>query len=125
MKDKNIIIFSSIDWDGNWQIHQKIALSLVKMGNKVLFIENTGTRNPKIKDYKRIQKRIKNWLNSTQGFKDLQNNLTIFSPIALPYPYLKVSRMINRWFLGSPLNKWIKITRFNNPIIIVFLCYIL
>ena len=59
MKDKNIIIFSSIDWDGNWQIHQKTALSLVKMGNKVLFIENTGTRNPKLKDYKRIQNLVR------------------------------------------------------------------
>ena len=55
----NYIIVSSIDWKTSWQTQHRLAKSLVDNGNKVLFIENTGIRNIKIKDRSRILSRLK------------------------------------------------------------------
>ena len=56
---KDYIIFSSIDWDVLWQLHQQLATSLIRDNNRVLFIENTGVRNLKISDSNRLIKKIK------------------------------------------------------------------
>ena len=48
----NYIIISAIDWNTSWQTQHRIAKSLVDSGNRVLFIENTGLRNIKLKDKK-------------------------------------------------------------------------
>ena len=71
MKSKNFIIFSSIDWDINWQLHHELVTSLLDEGSKILFIENTGTRNLKFSDFSRVFSRIKKWFNSkyTCSFK--------------------------------------------------------
>ena len=58
MQNKDIIIFSAIDWDTQWQWQQELAIHLAKK-NRVLFIENTGVRSLKIKDSQRIINRLK------------------------------------------------------------------
>ena len=120
MENQKIIIFSSIDWNDNWQIHQKLASSLSSK-NKVLFVENTGTRNPRISDYKRIFKRVRVWIKSIYGFRDIGKNLTLYSPIALPFPYIRLFQFINKFLIGHPIKHWLKISNFNNPIIINFI----
>ena len=115
------MIISSIDWSRNWQIHQQLATSLVKSGNRVLFIENTGVRAPRSGDLGRIRDRIRNWLKSTRGFFDVTENLTVFSPIFLPFPYSRFILLINRYLLSNTIAKWIKIQRFHDPVLITFL----
>ena len=51
---QNFIIFSSIDWNTHWQLHHQLVASIVESGGKVLYIENTGTRSPQIRDFNRI-----------------------------------------------------------------------
>ena len=58
------IIISSIDWTTHWQLHQQLATALISNGNRVLFIENTGARGPRIGDANRIRERISNWIKS-------------------------------------------------------------
>ena len=58
MKNKDIIIFSAIDWDTQWQWQQELAIHFAKK-NRVLFIENTGVRSLKITDSQRIINRLK------------------------------------------------------------------
>jgi len=115
------VIISSIDWSINWQIHQQLATSLVKSGHRVLFVENTGVRAPRVGDIGRIRERIRNWLKSTSGFFDVDENLTIFSPIFLPFPYSRFALLINRYLLSSAIVKWTKIRRFHDPVLISFL----
>ena len=76
---KNIIIFSAIDWDTQWQWQQELAVFLSHKYN-VLFIENTGVRKLKIKDTKRVYLRIKNIIKNIFGFRKIKNNLYILSP---------------------------------------------
>jgi len=115
------IIISSIDWAEIWQMPQQLADSLVKSGHKVLFIENTGVRSPRFSDAPRIISRIKNWVRATHGFFNVQDNLTVYSPLFIPLPYSRVAQFLNRFLLSSAIQKWMIVTKFHNPIIITFL----
>ncbi|RJP28980.1 MAG: glycosyltransferase [Candidatus Omnitrophota bacterium] len=121
LKNRNIICISSIDWDFIWQGHQEIMSNLAKNDNRVLFIENTGARSPGVRDFGRIKKRIKNWFSGIGGIRKQDNNLYIYSPLVLPFPYLKIANFINSRIVMSVLNKWVKAMDFSDPIIWVFL----
>lgn len=121
LKNENIICISSIDWDFIWQGHQEIMSTLAKNGNRVLFIENTGVRTPGIRDIPRLKKRIKNYFRGIKGIRKEQDNLYIFSPILLPFPYSWIARKINKFLLLSVLARWMKVLDFNDPIIWAFL----
>jgi len=121
IRNQSIICISSIDWDFIWQGHQEIMSTLAKNGNRVLFIENTGVRLPGIKDIPRIKNRVKNWLKGVKGIRKETENLYVFSPLVLPFPYSKFARFINRHLILSVLNKWIKVVDFSNPIVWTFL----
>ena len=118
---RDYVIISSIDWSENWQIHQMLATSLVESGHRVLFVENTGVRGPRMGDIGRIGDRVRNWIKSTRGFCDVRENLTVFSPIFLPFPYSRLILIFNRFLLTRKIIKWIKIRRFNDPVLITFL----
>ncbi|MBU2541447.1 MAG: YdcF family protein [Candidatus Omnitrophica bacterium] len=121
LKGENIICISSIDWDFIWQGHQEIMSTLAANGNKVLFIENTGVRPPGIKDISRIRQRIKNWFKGIKGIRQERENLYIYSPLVLPFPYSRIARFINRHLILPVLDKWMKIMNFNSPIVWTFL----
>jgi uncharacterized SAM-binding protein YcdF (DUF218 family) len=121
LTNRDIICISSIDWDFVWQGHQEIMSTFAKNGNHVLFIENTGIRTPNLKDFRRLKKRIINWFKSTKGFKQVAENLYVYSPIILPFPYSRIACWINRFFLIAPLKRWMKAVEFHSPIIWTFL----
>lgn len=118
---KDIICISSIDWDFIWQTHQEIMSRFARNGNRVLFIENTGAREPNIKDIPRIKHRIENWLKGVKGFRMEMDNLYVFSPLILPFPYSRIARWINHYLMLPVLRRWLKVMDFNNPIIYIFL----
>ncbi len=121
LKNENIICISSIDWDFIWQGHQEIMLALARDGNRVLFIENTGARSPGIRDFPRIRNRLKNWFSGVKGIRKEAENLYIFSPLILPFPYSRVSLWINKYLVLPILDRWRKVMDFNNPVSWVFL----
>ncbi len=121
LKGKDIICFSSIDWDFVWQGHQEIMSRLAREGNRVLFIENTGVRVPGLKDAVRLRKRIKNWSKGIKGIREEEENLYIFSPLALPFPYLRFAQWINVQFIFSILAGWFTAMRFKDPLVWTFL----
>jgi len=121
LKDKDIICFSSIDWDFIWQGHQEIMSTLAKNGNRILFIENTGIRRAMIKDLSRLRSRIKNWWRGAKGIRKETENLYILSPLLLPFPYSWMSQVVNKWLLLRILNRWIYSMDFGVPIIWTFL----
>ncbi len=121
LKNENIICISSIDWDFIWQGHQEIMSAFARNGNRVLFIENTGVRSPNLKDMQRLKKRIVRWFKSTKGFRKEEENIFIFSPVMLPFPYSRFASWINRRFLIEPLKRWMKAMSFRDPIIWTFL----
>ena len=84
----NYIIISAIDWNTSWQTQHRIAKSLVDSGNRVLFIENTGLRNIKLKDKNRIISRIKTWKNLQEVLIKLKKPF-VYSPIIFQHHTIK------------------------------------
>ena len=121
MKNKNIVIISSIDWSTHWQMHHQLATSMVAAGNRVLFVENTGARGPRLADIGRMRERIVNWVKSVRGFREVQPDLTVFSPLFLPFPYSRIASAINRFILSGSVRQWMRSAHFHNPVIFTFL----
>jgi uncharacterized SAM-binding protein YcdF (DUF218 family)/glycosyltransferase involved in cell wall biosynthesis len=121
MRGQDIVCFSSIDWQFIWQGHQEIMSTFAANGNRVLFIENTGVRAPAIRDLGRLTQRVRNWWKGTKGFRRERENLYVYSPILLPFPYSSVMRRINRSLLTRALNRWMRAAGFGRPIVWTFL----
>jgi len=121
IKNENIICISSIDWDFIWQGHQEIMSTFARNGNRVFFIENTGVRTPGIRDIWRIRNRIRNWFKGIKGIREETDNLYIYSPLVIPFPYLRIASWINKHLILSVFEKWKKIANFHDPIIWTFL----
>jgi glycosyltransferase involved in cell wall biosynthesis/uncharacterized SAM-binding protein YcdF (DUF218 family) len=119
--NEDIVCFSSIDWDFNWQGHQQIMSSLARAGNRVLFVENTGVRAPRLGDYNRLVSRIRNWRRGYKGIRQVEDNLFIFSPLLLPFPYSWTARRINRLFMLRVIRSWCCSVRFSRPVVWSFL----
>ena len=102
-------------------MHQQLATALVESGHRVLFIENTGVRALRVTDFKRISSRIRNWIGSTRGFFDAKENLTVYSPILIPFPYSRLALFINRFLLCNSIGKWMRIEQYQPPVVISFL----
>jgi uncharacterized SAM-binding protein YcdF (DUF218 family)/glycosyltransferase involved in cell wall biosynthesis len=117
----DIICVSSIDWDFIWQGHQEIMSRLAAGGHRVLFVENTGVRSPQMGDLPRVRRRIQNWWRSTKGFRQERPNLFVYSPLVLPWPYLRPSRWINRFVMLRAIRRWMRATGFFQPIAWTFL----
>jgi uncharacterized SAM-binding protein YcdF (DUF218 family)/glycosyltransferase involved in cell wall biosynthesis len=118
---QDIVCFSSIDWQFIWQGHQEIMSTLAANGNRVLFVENTGVRAPSIRDLPRIRDRVRNWWRGTKGFRQERENLFIFSPLLLPFPYSRVVRALNRMLLARTIRRWMRAAGFARPIVWTFL----
>ena len=121
IRNQDIICISSIDWDFNWQGHQEVMSAFAQNGNRVLFIENTGVRVPHFKDIPRLKKRFVAWLKSVKGFREQAQNLYVYSPVVLPFPYSRIARWINSHLLLGGLKRWMKAMNFREPIIWTFL----
>lgn len=116
----DFIIFGSRDWDNNWQTQHRLAKELSK-NYRVLYIENTGLRSVEIADFPRVVQRLKNWKRSISGFRKINDNLTILSPLIFPFPYIKVFQILNSLMINKLLNSWIKKNNFNQINLISFL----
>jgi uncharacterized SAM-binding protein YcdF (DUF218 family)/glycosyltransferase involved in cell wall biosynthesis len=117
----DVVCISSIDWDFIWQGHQEIMSRFAAAGHRVLFIENTGVRVPQMRDLPRVRRRIQNWWRGTKGFREERPNLFVYSPLVLPWPYLRPSRWVNRVVLGRAIRSWMRATGFSQPIAWTFL----
>jgi uncharacterized SAM-binding protein YcdF (DUF218 family)/glycosyltransferase involved in cell wall biosynthesis len=120
-RGSDILCISSIDWDFIWQGHQEIMSTLAAEGHRVLFIENTGVRPPSMRDLPRVRQRLFNWWRSTKGFRQVKDNLFLYSPLIVPLPYSRVARWVNRTLLLRSLRRWMAATGFNRPITWTFL----
>lgn len=121
MTRHDIVCISSIDWEFIWQSHQEIMSTLAAQGHRVLFVENTGVRRPRLSDLPRVRQRVRNWWRGTKGFRQERENLYVFSPVVVPFPYSRVARAVNRTLLLRAMGRWMRAVRFTRPIVWTFL----
>jgi uncharacterized SAM-binding protein YcdF (DUF218 family)/glycosyltransferase involved in cell wall biosynthesis len=117
----DVICISSIDWEFIWQGHQEIMSRLAAGGQRVLFIENTGVRPPRLSDLPRVVSRLRNWRRGTKGFREERPNLFIHSPIVVPLPYSRIAQWLNRQILMRGINRWMRAVGAARPVVWTFL----
>lgn len=81
-----VVVLSSIDWDTAWQRHQIFAAALAERGREVFFVENTGFRNPALKDAPRLWRRVQSLLapRAAAGANPVPAGVAVVSPRVLP-----------------------------------------
>jgi uncharacterized SAM-binding protein YcdF (DUF218 family)/glycosyltransferase involved in cell wall biosynthesis len=121
MTPHDVICISSIDWDFIWQGHQEIMTRLAASGHRVLFVENTGVRPPRLSDLPRLTSRLRNWRRGTKGFREERHNLFVHSPIVLPLPYSRIAQGLNRRVLMRAINRWMRAVGAARPVVWTFL----
>ncbi|MVF13758.1 glycosyltransferase family 1 protein [Ketobacter sp. MCCC 1A13808] len=127
MKSKDVILFSTADWDTPyWTNKQHTAVHLAKMGYRVLYVETVGIRPPKLssgRDMTRIFKRL--W-RSFRGPSKARENVWVLSPLTVPFFHGSAFiSMLNTWLLKAFLNVSLLILRFNFPLIWTYHPYML
>ena len=81
----DVVILSSIDWGSLWQGAQEIAVRLGRAGRKVLYVENTGVRAPRLSDARRVVARLQRWGRTVSaGQPEIAPNVWLCSPLMLP-----------------------------------------
>ena len=125
LKNKAVVIVSSIDWNFNWQGPQEIARRLSESGCRVLYIENTGIRSPKLKDSGRVYRRIRNWFSNSFLRKsgNEQQNLFVHSPLVLPPFGSKFQRLLNQTIFLPLIGRISRKLQLIDPVIITFLLH--
>lgn len=114
MKNKKILCLSSIDWDFLWQRHQAIMTEFSRRGWHVYFLNNTGFRNPRMRDLSRIIGKLN--VANPRNKKNLvvPSNITIINPLLLP-PNGFIFRILNKYFLIPLLLRKLRMKGLDQP----------
>ena len=121
LSDYTIVCFSSVDWDFLWQGHQQIMSALAAQGNRVLFIETTGVRAPMPRDLPRLWRRLRGGGRGHGCGTPRPDNVRVYSPLVLPFPYSRVALAINRPIMMRAINRAMSAWGTTRPIVWNFL----
>ncbi len=113
IEGKDIICFSN-DWDSDPLSKKHIMLRLAKR-NRVLWINSIGNRRPtaSVRDFKRVLKKLKDF---TRGYKRVDNQIHVYSPLAVPYHSSAAARWINLKALQWSVRRVCRRLGFQSPI---------
>src|SRR5205809_5278478 len=90
---RDIICFAN-DWDSDPLSKKHVMLRFAKH-NRVLWINSIGNRKPTASayDFKRIAKKL---LDFTKGYRKVNEQICVYSPLAVPFFGSSLARWLNR-----------------------------
>ena len=114
MLEGNDIICFANDWDGDPLSKKHIALRLARK-NRVLWVNSTGNRNPtaSVRDLRRVWKKLRQYL---RGCRVVSSNISVFSPLVIPYHGNRAARWVNCRLLSWTLRRACRKLGFHDPI---------
>jgi glycosyltransferase involved in cell wall biosynthesis len=120
---RDIIFISSIDWDYLWQVHQEIAFRFAAAGNRVLYIENTGVRTPKLPDAKRAAHRLQRWSRAllSNGLREVAPNIFVSAPLVMPPFRPRWLRLLNRHVFLPAIKRLARRLHMRDPLLWTYL----
>jgi glycosyltransferase involved in cell wall biosynthesis len=120
---RDVLYIASIDWSFQWQGPQEIAVRLGAAGNRVLYVENTGVRAPRMADARRVARRLGAWTRSRVqgGVREVAPNVHVSSPLVLPPLGPPWQRAANRRLLAAQLGGVMRRLRFEPSLIWTYL----
>ncbi|MDR1396730.1 MAG: glycosyltransferase [Desulfarculales bacterium] len=114
---RNILIFSTADWDNPfWTNKQHMAVLFAKRGYRVLYVDSLGLRRPTLRrrDMGRIARRL---CQAIPIARQVRPNLWRVSPIALPIHQSAAARALNTRLLRAALNWHLACLKMPSPLI--------
>ncbi len=98
MAKKDILFFSSDDWNSGLKTSKYHLSTRLARGNRVMFINSLGLRSPTFSknDARKIFFKLRGYL---KGGQKVRNNLYVYTPILIPFQNLAFIRLLNRCFL--------------------------
>ena len=114
MIEGNDIICFSNDWDGDPLSKKHIVLRLAKK-NRVLWVNSTGNRNPtaSVRDLRRAWKKLRQYF---RGCRAVSMNISVLSPLVIPFHGNRAARWVNRRLLSWSLHRACRKLGFQRPI---------
>ena len=103
LKQVDHVCLSSIDWGYLWQGHQEVMARFARRGSRVLYVENTGVRAARLTDWKRLIARLRAGSGSVIRSRHPVPGVELLAPLALPFPWSRVARRVNRMLLADRL----------------------
>ncbi len=97
LSGENIICFAK-DWSEDPTSNNHV-MHLLARNNKVLWINSLAMRTPSFssgKDLSKIARKLKSFF---KGVKQVDQNLWVYTPIVLPFPYSKIATWVNQAIL--------------------------
>ncbi len=114
---RDVVLFSTADWDHPfWTNKQHVASQLAERGFRVLYVESLGLRRPTAgaRDLARIGRRLRRALRPV---RQVQDNLWVASPVALPWHGNTWARQVNDRWLTVWLRSLCRRLQFERPIV--------
>ena len=117
LRGRNILCFSH-DWTGD-PLSKTHLMRVLSKDNKILWINAIANRMPTAssKDVKRIFTKLKRF---TEPIKEVEPNIFVLNPLAIPTYGSSIVRSFNQKFLLSQVKKAMRKLEFENPLNMVF-----
>lgn len=117
LRGRNILCFSH-DWTGD-PLSKTHLMRVLSRENRILWINAIANRMPttSTKDISRIFKKLKSF---TEPVKEVEPNIHVLNPLAIPTYGNEAVRNFNQRFLISQVKKAMRKLKFQNPINMVF-----
>ncbi|SPF48783.1 Glycosyltransferase [Candidatus Sulfopaludibacter sp. SbA4] len=114
MIEGNDIICFSNDWDGD-PLSKKHIVSRLAQKNRVLWVNSTGNRNPtaSVRDLRRAWRKLRQYF---AGCRPVAENISVFSPLVIPFHGNRAARWMNRRLLRWSLRRACRKLGFQKPI---------
>ena len=118
LRNEDILCFSN-DWQGD-PLSKMHIMRILARDNRVLWVNSLGNRPPAASRYDvaRIAKRLR---SVAEGIREVEPNVFVLTPVALPIFGSRAAWRFNRALLGLQLRPAMRALGFQKPIIWAFL----
>lgn len=113
LRHRDLVVFSN-DWDGD-PLSKTHIMRILARDNRILWVNSIGNRAPKANahDAKRIWKKLGSF---TQGIREVEKNIFVLSPLAIPFYGSGAVRSANRMLLWLQVKSAMRSLKFKNAI---------
>jgi glycosyltransferase involved in cell wall biosynthesis len=113
LRGRDLVVFSN-DWDGD-PLSKTHIMRILARENRILWVNSIGNRAPRVNahDARRILRKLGSF---TQGLREVEPNLFVLSPLAVPLYGSEAVRRLNGWLLRQQIRQAMRQLRFRRPL---------
>jgi glycosyltransferase involved in cell wall biosynthesis len=113
LRGRDLVVFSN-DWDGD-PLSKTHIMRILSRDNRILWVNSIGNRAPRANahDLARIKKKLASF---TEGIREVEPNIFVLSPLAIPFYGSDLVRSANRALLRAQVKRAMRSLHFERPI---------